>query len=111
MSADVNLVEALYALELPARERPIFVDRAAIVLAKKRAAAVSIRKYSLKDNVSIATQRHIDGKRREAPNFLAAENRRIFMPILLAAGTDALIARTVAENRQSNASHQTICLI
>ena len=66
MPANAVLVEAADALESPAREWPIFVDRASIVVAKKRAEAVSIGKHSLEDHVAIEIEWDIRRKRRES---------------------------------------------
>ena len=86
-------IELVDAFELPARSRAILVDRAAIVAAQERAAAVAVAQHLLEHDLPIpASNRHITRPRREAPALaVALQQHRVVVPVLLAARRDALL--------------------
>src|SRR5437762_9095330 len=83
--ADTALVEVPHALKPPARHRSIRIDRAPIVFAEERTTPIAIRDHAFDDHAFARLNRKIDRPRSEPPAFIAVQEHRILMPILLAA--------------------------
>jgi hypothetical protein len=86
------------ALKYAAGAWPILVNAAAIILAEKLASTVDVRQHALTDDSRVTLKRNVDGKRRELPHLVAAENRGVVMSILLAACGGTPAAGTVTDN-------------
>jgi len=86
MRANRLLIEILNALKRPASPRPILINHAPIIPSKKLAPSLPIRQHLFHNNRLPMSNPRIDAKRRELSHFpVPAQDRRILMPILLAA--------------------------
>jgi hypothetical protein len=93
-------IELRNTLELTTRAGSIFVDRAPVVFPEELATPVDVRQHPLDDDraVILPPHWHVDRKRREPPHFVAAEQRRELVAVLLTASGGAQLAGAVAED-------------